>query len=817
MEKIKFNVSSKTARLIGRENISDSNGAIIELVKNAYDADAESVYINFDIIYENIPNEIIISENKKYFSDEEYDILLSSYNQDGDILKKKDNLSLEQESILKNLLFSKNKIIILDNGSGMNETIIKTVWMNIGTSDKEINTFSRKGRIKTGAKGIGRFALEKLSQKTIVYSKHDKDKLVYWDLDWTQFDNKDLLNEINANVNTLDLKFEDIVSQHVDLSELKLKNINLNSGTLIILLGTREIWGDRVYNRINNNLKSINPFGNVDKFDVYINNNRKKEYNYFPQNKFLSEDDYDYIINAEYDGEEKISITLTRNEVNLLAKVEQRIINDKTYEFNIEDFWKRDAFKNYPYRKEDYSSILVENYKVLDLIKNTTLDEVKRIGKFSLQLYFLKSGKSEFSFVKDIKVNKRKQLLSSFSGIKIYRDNFKVRPYGEEGPMYDWLQLGSRVQSSPAGITHPNGAWRVNTYQLIGNVKISRIDNPNLEDMANREGLTLNDTYYLFVELIQNIISKFEYDRQYVYREYGAWIKKNIDCITPTGAIEQSVLEEKEGNRKVESEFSEDEYREAIYHTVNDKKQYIDTQRILMNFSSVGVTANTFAHEMKSISTNLSTRNNQLKICVDYILGNKDYDGLEFYNPYTVIDSGEQNDILLSKWLKLIMDSVSKVNSIKEKISLSEFFNELNDDWTGLLQKKSINLIINNENDYYIVCEKTDLYLIFNNLILNSAFFLEREINGSERNITISLSEEKDYIIFEFENNGPKLDKKYTSTPDIIFTAGETTKENGTGLGLWICKDAVQRNNGEIHVVPCDLGFKIKIKWPRVS
>ena len=74
--------------------------------------------------------------------------------------------------------------------------------------------------------------------------------------------------------------------------------------------------------------------------------------------------------------------------------------------------------------------------------------------------------------------------------------------------------------------------------------------------------------------------------------------------------------------------------------------------------------------------------------------------------------------------------------------------------------------------------------------------------------------EEKDYIIFEFENNGPKLDKKYTSTPDIIFTAGETTKENGTGLGLWICKDAVQRNNGEIHVVPCDLGFKIKIKWP---
>lgn len=179
MEKIKFNVSSKTARLIGRENISDSNGAIIELVKNAYDADADSVYIKFDIIFENIPEKISFSEINNRFNKEEYDILMNFYEQDGDILTRKSNLTAEQEQTLKNLLFSKNEIIILDNGSGMNEKIIKTIWMNIGTSDKEINTYSKKGRIKTGAKGIGRFALEKLSQKTTVYSKTENDKLVY--------------------------------------------------------------------------------------------------------------------------------------------------------------------------------------------------------------------------------------------------------------------------------------------------------------------------------------------------------------------------------------------------------------------------------------------------------------------------------------------------------------------------------------------------------------------------------------------------------------------------------------------------------------
>lgn len=817
MEKIKFNVSSKTARLIGRENISDANGAIIELVKNAYDADADSVYIKFDIIFENIPERIIVSETKNYFNKEEYNMLTSFYEQKGNVLIRKNNLTDEQEQNLKSLLFSKNNIIILDNGSGMNENIIKTIWMNIGTSDKEINTYSKKGRIKTGAKGIGRFALEKLSQKTTVYSKKENDKLVYWNLDWMQFDHKDLLDEINADVSVFDSDFYDIVSKYIDQTELKQRNINLNSGTLIILSGTREIWGDRIYNRINNNLNSINPFGNVDTFNVYINNVTKKEYNYFPQSTFLSDEDYDYIINADYDGEKNICITLTRNEVNLYSIEEQRVIDDKVYKFNINDFWKRDAFKKSPYKKEEYSSTLVKKYDVLDLMNNASLEEIKKIGKFNLEFYFLKSGKSEFNIVKDIKVNRRKRLLSSFSGIKIYRDNFKVRPYGEEGPMYDWLQLGSRVQSSPAGITHPTGSWKVNTYQLIGNVNISRINNPNLEDMANREGLALNDTYYLFVELIQSVISKFEYDRQYIYREYGSWLKKNIDAITPTAEIQKSVFDEKEKNKKNELDFSKEEYKEAIYQTVNDKKKSIDAQRIMMNFSSVGVTANTFAHEMKSISTNLSTRNKQLKICIDNILQNKEYNGPVFLNPYIPLENGEQNDILLSKWLKLIMDSVSKNNSRIEKILLLDFFKELYDDWNGLLEKKSIKLSIPEENDCYVNCEKTDLYLVFNNLILNSAYFLEQEINGNERLINISFKEEKDDIIFTFQNNGPKLDKKYDSTPDIIFEAGETTKENGTGLGLWICKDSVQRNNGEIHVVACDIGFKIEIRWPKVD
>lgn len=43
--KIPFTASARTAMLIGAENFSNPEGAIIELVKNAYDADSPSCYI----------------------------------------------------------------------------------------------------------------------------------------------------------------------------------------------------------------------------------------------------------------------------------------------------------------------------------------------------------------------------------------------------------------------------------------------------------------------------------------------------------------------------------------------------------------------------------------------------------------------------------------------------------------------------------------------------------------------------------------------------------------------------------------------------
>ena len=58
MAKIPFTVSARTARLIGQENFTNAEGAVIELVKNTYDADAKVCIVFFDNKYSSIPNTI---------------------------------------------------------------------------------------------------------------------------------------------------------------------------------------------------------------------------------------------------------------------------------------------------------------------------------------------------------------------------------------------------------------------------------------------------------------------------------------------------------------------------------------------------------------------------------------------------------------------------------------------------------------------------------------------------------------------------------------------------------------------------------------
>ena len=135
MAQIPFSVSARTARLIGRENVANAEGALIELVKNCYDADSKISIILIDKI--------------------------------------------------------KNQIIIIDSGCGMTDKVITEQWMTIGTDDKLNNAITQSGRIKSGAKGIGRFALDRLGESCTMITFPKSNSVGHkWIINWGDFEEK---------------------------------------------------------------------------------------------------------------------------------------------------------------------------------------------------------------------------------------------------------------------------------------------------------------------------------------------------------------------------------------------------------------------------------------------------------------------------------------------------------------------------------------------------------------------------------------------------------------------------------------------------
>lgn len=831
MREVKFSVAAKAARLIGRENIADVDGALVELIKNSYDADATCVLVKMQIPFPDVPNTLDMTLAVEILSKEDLDNIMSYYIEEDGQLVKKDRLTENEQNKLKNILFSYNKIIVADNGYGMTENIVSTTWMHIGTSDKENNITSPKGRVKTGAKGIGRFALDKLSKGSLMYTKSkNENSVIKWFMDWEQFAKAELIDDVKAEIQLQDNLYESLVEQEFkDYAEI-LKEHNWATGTMIILNPIREPWSKRLFKKVNTNLNSINPIGSVDEFKVVISNEYYHDFDYQTEKVAIDKEDYDYRVKVEYDGKEALNVKLLRNEVDLSKRTITVEKYGQSITKNIDEFWKAEKLQVKNYTKEDYNKEIEKIINVQNVLQEDEIDRIQSVGPFQAEMYFLRNSNSAgYEIMKRVATRKRRKLLEHFSGIKIYRDNFKVRPYGDEGALYDWLGLGIRAQKSPAAPSHPSGRWRVEPYQMIGWAKISRESNPELEDMANREGIALTDTYYIFVNMLQAAIDEFEYDRQYIYREYAKWIEsiekeladfyERVKEEARKRAKKQEQKNNKQGTQSEEQEnkeqFSEDQLFGTVQKLVDESESELKSKQMLQILSSSGIILNTFFHEFNAINTQFHIQASQIRSRINYILKGEEYKGLPAYNPYTRIDILEKNDKLTAAFLDVVMEGLKKDSLQKNVISLRKEVANILNKWQLILEDKHIKILPNifeeSEIDDNIEMAIVDIYIILNNFILNSAWFLEQNHNPN-RQIGFELTKQENEICFIMENNGPALADKYKSNPDKIFEMGETSKgKAGTGLGLWVVKETVERNNGKIEVINKQEGFGLKI------
>lgn len=851
MEKIPFTVSARTARLLGRENVSNSNGAIIELIKNTYDADAKYCYIIFDNKNNRVP---------KSLSKGEFENILMNINDTECLIK---NYKYENEKYILNDLIDDNEfklldkcfkryssIYIIDNGDGMTEDIIKNNWMTIGTDNKAIRQFSDLGRVKTGAKGIGRFALDKLGSKCklITKSKNNNNNIYCWNVEWGDFEKKSVkINDVYATLNTFDdidfYKYVENISEKILNKKVMLNKSEWSHGTIIQITDLRDEWDDFIISKVFQDLEILTPPNYNKEFEIVMFSSDDLQ-KYGEVESSLC-DDYDYKIEATIENKKMVNITIYRNEFDLEV-FPKDLFNDKKWGENFSNETLKKGF----FTESVWVDELVPGYK-----ETYGEDIFNDLGKFELSICFMKRGynnreRKKFCY-REFNFSGRSEWLNKFGGIKLFRDNFRVRPYGEvSGPSFDWLMLGERSNKSPAGPTHKSGAWRVRPNQVAGSINISRIDNLYFEDKSSREGIQESPQFNLLKKIILNLLKYLERDRQKIMKELSAYFDKNNDDevdkekgkVIANKIIKETKIEvlnkcyKNENNSNLEEKLltkstlaydkevlEKELLAKSILAYDKENKDLKIEIRMLRALASTGLVITSFAHELKNISARILPRSSRMKKLLGGLIDSDDLVNLDnSMNPLVFLDNFKSDDEKLKFWLDFSLHVIRKDKRKRNKLDLYTIMRNFKLIWTPTLNSQDVTMNIEMEEGKELMFRvfPIDVDSIFNNLIANSLDAFRRNDANNNRDIYIKLHEIDNKLVIIYKDSGPGLNASIKN-PNDIFEPFVTTKldkhgeEIGTGLGMWIVKSTVDEYKGMIRILNnLNQGFGIEISFP---
>ena len=594
------------ARLIYQlgEALIDSNKvALMELIKNSSDADATICKINIDTIF----------ENEK----------------------------------------GKGRILIEDNGNGMNEYIIENSFLKIASSFK--NNYQKISpkfkRIAQGNKGIGRLSLNKLGTFVRVTTKLDTDFLLenykLLNLDKT-YGNDNIDNILENNQNkyySFEINWEDFNSENISIDDVNIiikhedynNSFNFNGenhGTKIEIFGIKDIeyWND--YNVIDSIKDEINLLFNpfiekeanflvkvkIDNTPIFTNNILDEE--------LIRNTSFSYTKFEFCSSKKNISVDLIRNKHYIKKEINNLIKKMEKFGFSV--IGEVNYEKEYDKYNHDFVEIDLYN---LQRLKDTVAKyrcDTSRFNLYDEDKIFLPGDFKGKIFAYDFSTSKEteeiKKYVENFLGVKVYRNNFRILPYGS--PDNDWLDM--------SGYNTRNKAIIYKKHTTTGYVKVDGIENlEKIKEMTNRQGIQLDNFGENFILIMKDIIYKviatmetnfnnnLSHPKEYNLREKkeGDIIKiseilfkknynpeeeskRKIDSIK--NDIENGTFETKTLKKKIDSLSKSindiNEYNLKKEHLIDEEYKYINELNPIIGSSII---AQSLAHEIKRLSNQI--------------------------------------------------------------------------------------------------------------------------------------------------------------------------------------------------------------------
>jgi len=172
--------------------------------------------------------------------------------------------------------------------------------------------------------------------------------------------------------------------------------------------------------------------------------------------------------------------------------------------------------------------------------------------------------------------------------------------------------------------------------------------------------------------------------------------------------------------------------------------------------------------------------------------------------------------------LKLVNDilDVSRLDSDTMKLDMwklntADILNEIAEDMKPAIENKNLEFKINVPGDLpHILGDRCRLLQVLRNIMENGIKFTD---NGY---ISIEAKRERDYILISVEDTGTGISNEELKK---IFTkfyqayTGNDRNNEGTGLGLFICREIIEKHNGKIWVESkLRQGSKFFIKLPGI-
>lgn len=756
-ENLKIRPYARLLTMLGDQLIKDEAIALIELVKNAYDADAEHVKISF--------------------------------------VKFNDDFTPNQES----------EIIIEDDGNGMDEVILKNAWMNPATPEKLKRKQNRettdKGRIMQGEKGIGRFAIFKLGRKIKIITRRqrqiegrfidepDSESEFILNYDFTDYD-VDFLKKGNKEediyLEDLTVNMEERLAEQITVSQIEY-DADLQSrkpyGTRIVISNLNGVWNKDKIKKVHQSILRMQPiFGDkfIKDFGVYIDVNGDPFRSY---GKDLNE--------IRQILEEKAVFTINGSFNDKTSQIEYTIIG-------------RDQKESHRYLLTDPEMLGVSpmrNY--LDSLSTRYIE----CGPFAFRFYIFdldistKDGDTRYYLDKE-----EKESIKAHR-VYLYRDGIRVMPYGD--PEDDWLKLDVIRGIESAGRIFGND-------QLVGYITISQKENPNLRDKTNREGLieegNAKEDLVNICQLILRYIRAKDYKKYQLEKKKRRERRENTKN-KPLHLIEDARSKEivKNAIEKAMTEVENVKISDIPQVAVAKGQQYIDRflnefedayrkevdvleGRITVteNLAAIGLSAETAYHDARIILNEADDAlggliNSYSQIHSETVLKEIIIKDLQAIRQQTAIARS-----LMSNIQRLFPSTKNK----KKKINVQAIISLVKDLYSKSLSEAHIDCILPTADQTFMTeCTDAVLLQVFINLFDNALYWL-KTVNGV-RQIEIKIYA-KERTVF-FSDSGPGVREE--DIPYIFDPFFSGKGEDGKGLGLYIARQLLERYNSSIDLI----------------